>query len=149
MIECKVMNISPVQAALWLQGNNGNRPLSHALVKAYATDMKNGDWALNGETIKISYDADGNVLVVDGQHRLHAVIEANTTIQSVVVVQVEDARFIDNGRGRTFKDSAQLGDNSLEYAWMRCNVIVAVSRIAIKNQQKSEKRRQMRKYTNT
>ena len=132
MLEIMVMEISPALAAQWLKGNKGNRPISKATVSAYAEDMKNGAWALNGETIKISFDANGEPITVDGQHRLYAIVQSGVTIQSCVVFSADDPRFIDNGRARSFRDSATLGDTFLEYAWMRSNIIVAICRYAIK-----------------
>ena len=47
----------------------------------YAADMKAGRWQLNGEAIK--FDKNGHLL--NGQHRLHAVVRADTTIQMLVI----------------------------------------------------------------
>lgn len=138
-IDAKVMDITPQQAAIWLQGNIGNRPVCKSQVDAMATDMINGEWALNGETIKIAFDAEYNPILLDGQHRLNAVVQSGVTIKSLVVFSVDDARFIDNGRARSFKDSIILGDNNLDEAWKRCNLIVAIARFAIKNKSSYKK----------
>ena len=45
-------------------------------VTAYAEDMAAGRWKENGETIK--FDSEGRL--IDGQHRLAAVVKANTPI---------------------------------------------------------------------
>jgi len=61
-----VMDITPSQAFAWLEGNTHNRPLDQAHVERLARDMKAGRWRLT--------------LLVDGQHRLWAVIEADVTV---------------------------------------------------------------------
>jgi hypothetical protein len=57
--------------------------------------MKDGDWKLNGESIV--FDDNGNV--IDGQHRLTAIVESGVTIKSVVVRGVDRSTFtsIDSG----------------------------------------------------
>lgn len=57
------------------------RKLKSSHVAYLAADMRNGRWYNNGETIKL--DDRGNVL--DGQHRLHAVIASDTSIKALVV----------------------------------------------------------------
>lgn len=63
---------TPSRAAHLLEANPRNRKLRSTVVDRYAADMINGDWLLNGETIKVA--ADGTLL--DGQHRLAAVVQA-------------------------------------------------------------------------
>ena len=76
-----------------------NRNLSQKTVQQYAEIMKNGGWKLNGESI--SFDEDGFLL--NGQHRLHACILANTPFITDIATGVERAAFdtIDTGRGRS------------------------------------------------
>lgn len=76
-----VMEITPQLAEQWLANNTHNRHLSMRQVKRLADAMKRGEWILNGEPVQFS--ADGRVL--NGQHRLHAVVESGVTIQSVVI----------------------------------------------------------------
>lgn len=54
-------------------------------VRNLANDMRRGKWELNGESIKISKDG----TLVDGQHRLEACIESNTSFTTIVAYGVE------------------------------------------------------------
>jgi len=131
MIVCKVMEITPKLAESWLQYNDGNRHLNKSIAAAYARDMEQGRWALNGETIKISFDSNGCPHVDDGQHRLTGIVMSGVSIKSVVVFDAPDVRYVDNGSNRKFKDSAILGDVDANKAWMRSNVIAAIARFSI------------------
>lgn len=91
--------ISPEMAKRLLTGMRGNRSLSRATVLRYASDMKGGRWRLNGEPLILDRDSK----LLDGQHRLHACIEANVSFETLVVRGVEAATFdtLDNGLRRT------------------------------------------------
>ena len=73
-----------------------------ALSDHYASIMSRGEWALNGEPIIISESGK----MVDGQHRMQAVIKPNSVVDMVVVAGVCDSSFmsIDTGRKRTGGD---------------------------------------------
>src|SRR5689334_16796059 len=97
----RVVLVTPKLAREWLEKNDCNRPLSLATVARYAADMRAGKWELNGETIIFSKRG-----LLDGQHRLHAVIEADVSVEMLVVHDVECRAFstIDSGKARTFAD---------------------------------------------
>lgn len=76
-------------AAQILEGNSNNRPLSDAHAKRISRQMTNGLWKINGETIKIGSTGD----VLDGQHRLWAVIYAKVSIWLIVVFGVQPDAF--------------------------------------------------------
>lgn len=80
-----------------------NRRLNRTLVDRYATDMRNGDWNEdNGETLKLSRDG----TLLDGQHRLSAVIESGRTMRFLLVrnVDTEALATVDTGKSRSFAD---------------------------------------------
>jgi len=60
--------------------NTKNRPVNIHHVKRLAKSMTDGSWIENGDTICFSGDT-----LVDGQHRLHAVIRSGASIKSLVV----------------------------------------------------------------
>lgn len=67
------VKITPVLAKeILVQCNQKNRPLSENTVKRYVKDMLNGSWQDGANTISFSVE---NTLI-DGQHRLHAVVES-------------------------------------------------------------------------
>jgi len=81
-----VWDISPDLAKKLIANNSINRPVNRKHADRIAKDMASGRWQLNGEAIVISRS--GKVL--DGQHRLLAVIKSGVTIRVFVVTGVED-----------------------------------------------------------
>src|SRR5690349_1505768 len=71
-----VMEVTPDMAARWLEGNTHNRPLNQAHVERLVKDMKAGRWQLTHQGL--AFDDRG--VLLDGQHRLWAVIEANVPV---------------------------------------------------------------------
>jgi hypothetical protein len=78
-----VETITPERARALL-GSNGNRPLRKTRVLAFVEVLKRGHWRLSHQGIAIA--ADGRVL--DGQHRLAAIAEADVTVQMCVTYDV-------------------------------------------------------------
>lgn len=76
-----------------LDHNTLNRPLNDQHVQRLARQIKGGKWRFNGDTIKIAEIISGKEDVLDGQHRLWAVIEAKEPIQTVIVYGVEREAF--------------------------------------------------------
>jgi hypothetical protein len=69
--------ITPEKATQYLQTNTKNRPLSRIFVRSYADTMRKGKWLLNG--VPIIFDNEGRL--IDGQHRLQAVVEAGIPVK--------------------------------------------------------------------
>jgi hypothetical protein len=69
-------------------------------VRRYAEMMKAGKWQRNGETLKFN-----GTQLLDGQHRLHAIIEADVTLPFLIVNDIDAASFvtIDQGMPRTVR----------------------------------------------
>jgi len=102
-MRAEILTITPELAAQMLAANINNRPVAQAHVARLANDMKNGKWKLNGDMIRNSKK--GRVL--DGQHRLHAIIKAGVAIVSWVMWDVPDDVFdtIDVGKRRSTADT--------------------------------------------
>jgi hypothetical protein len=100
----ELVRVTPALAAELLGRNVAlNRRVNRALVERYATDMTNGDWnEENGETIKIA--TDGTLL--DGQHRLSAVVESGQTVRMLIVrnIHPDALSTVDTGKSRSFAD---------------------------------------------
>lgn len=98
----EVETITPDIALEILGNHENNRNLRPRIVNAYASDMKAGRWALNGEAIKI--DVKGSL--IDGQHRLNAVICADIPVQMLVVrgLPTEMMLTVDSGVKRNTSD---------------------------------------------
>lgn len=91
--------IDPITAVGFLSGQAPNRRPNREAVKRYAREMEAGNWVLNGEPVIV----DEAGALIDGQHRMLAVIESGSTIQSLVVRGVPREAFatIDTGTKRT------------------------------------------------
>lgn len=85
----KVQKISPKKAAEMLEANTSNRPLAKATVRWFAEAMRRGDWLVTHQGI--AFDTNG--ALVDGQHRLAAIIEADLPIEMTVFTEVEPGTF--------------------------------------------------------
>lgn len=85
----KVVTITPADAQHMLESNGSNRPLNENHVKRIARQITDGKWRFNGDTIKISSTND----ILDGQHRLWAIIMAEVPVDSIVVRGIEPDAF--------------------------------------------------------
>ena len=97
--------ITPKRAKELLTGNEKNRRLTPGLVSFLAEEIRAGRWdANNGETIKLN----GKTLI-DGQHRLHAVIAAGQPVKMAIMSGVSNDAFdtIDLGKRRSLGDTLQ------------------------------------------
>jgi len=102
MLESTIETITPQQAERYLYSNNSNRPLSKVHVDGLARAMASNEWQINGEAIK--FDVTGNLL--DGQHRLQAIIKSGINIKTVVQRGLDVLSFdtLDTGRVRSGAD---------------------------------------------
>src|ERR1700753_330097 len=97
-----VMKITPEIARAWLETNIHNRPVNETVIARYVEAMKSGQWERNGETIKFANTG----ALLDGQHRLKAVLQSGVTIETYVVFNLPPQVFdtIDTGRNRSIGD---------------------------------------------
>ncbi len=98
-----IERVTPETALRWLAANPSNRPISEDQVKRYAADMKRDDWKTTHQGI--AFDASGNLL--DGQHRLRAIVRAGITVMLVVFRNCDRDSFdrLDTGKKRTAADA--------------------------------------------
>jgi len=105
------MTVTPAMALNWLDNaNTNNRTVNDAHVQRLARDMKQGKWILTHEGIAF----DRNGILLDGQHRLWAIVEADAPIEMHIWRDVtRDALMaIDCGKSRSIKDVIRLsGDH--------------------------------------
>jgi len=76
-------------AAELLEANAANRPLSMPVVRALAEAMRRGDWLVMHQGI--AFDVNG--VLVDGQRRLAAIIEADLPVEVTVFTEVGAGTF--------------------------------------------------------
>lgn len=102
-----VVSVTPETAARWLEDyNHGNRHIRSSLTSAYTRDMVEGRWQLAGEPIKFA--PDGRLL--DGQHRLSAIVESGCTVLLFVARNIDPAaqHVMDTGAKRSAADALAL-----------------------------------------
>jgi hypothetical protein len=99
--------LTPEMAAKLLVNNTNNRNLSAGRVTRYTNDIINDRWVEDtGELIKVA--TDGSIL--DGQHRLSAIVKANKGIYIHIATDVSKDVFqvIDSGKSRSSADVLQI-----------------------------------------
>ncbi len=98
------VKITPKLATEWLESHNeNNRRVTKNHVGYLATQMKKGHWDSNSKN-SLGFSHEGQLL--DGQHRLRAIIKSQTSIVMNVVVNMEpeSQRHMDMGRPRSVSD---------------------------------------------
>lgn len=98
----QVVTVTPEHAERWLGRNVQNRNLRQSTVDVYARDMLAGNWMMTGEAVK--FNRNGRLL--DGQHRLAAVVQSGCSIPMLIVSGLADAtqNVMDSGVKRTAAD---------------------------------------------
>lgn len=116
--------VTPGKAEAWLKRNVSNRKVRPSIVKVYADIMRHGNWQYPAGSIQ--FDKDGSL--VDGQHRLHAIVLSGVSQHFVIVrgggFDVQDV--IDSGRTRSVGD--QLFRRGEKHSVLLGSVVKAVMR---------------------
>lgn len=128
--------ITPAIAEEWLGKNIGNRHVRSPKVAMIARDILTGAFAVTGESVKF----DWNGKLIDGQHRLQAIILADRAVTSLVVRGLDPRvqAVLDAGAKRTAADALRMrgaASNNLIVAasikqllaWERGQLVSAVS----------------------
>lgn len=94
--------VGPVEARELLSLNEGNRPVSQNNVDWISSELLAGKYKNTGDTIKICT----NGKLIDGQHRLLAIVKTGKAIELNFAIGVDPDSFavIDTGRKRTPSD---------------------------------------------
>lgn len=120
-MQSKILTIKPSYAAKLLKKNPKNRVLSDSLVRRYAEAMRKEKWRFNGEAVIIANDQS----LLDGQHRLAAIVRSDKAQKMVVVTGVDTDVFgtIDIGKKRSAGDA--LAAHSTKYRKVAYNTLAA------------------------
>lgn len=119
-MKVRIELITPEAAKAYLQNNMINRNINEKRVAAYADDMKKGEWQLNGEAIRFNENGE----LIDGQHRLSAIVKANIPVQMVVMYEIDNSVSIyDRGRIRSVTDSLLIDGMDRRIATTTCVAI--------------------------
>ena len=120
--DIRVEYISPQIAEAYLEHNVNNRSLSQLQVVKYAHAMKVGDWQLSDP---IKFDTYGRL--IDGQHRLAAVVQSGATVPIFVVRGLDPSAqdVIDTGRARSAGDAIKL------HGYKHYNLLASTAKLLI------------------
>lgn len=101
-ITAKIETITPEKASGYVTDGVFNRDVVESHVMYLANQMRSGSWKENGQSVV--FDDRGRLL--DGQHRMQAVILAKTPVKMMVVRGVDSKTFstMDTGRPRFARD---------------------------------------------
>jgi len=102
-----IQKISPELAYEMLKQNTKNRKLKKNIVLDYANQMATGNWKLTDQGISISKDK----IIINGQHRLAAIVKSKTTIEIPVTIDLDynDVfKVYDTGVKRTASDALHI-----------------------------------------
>ena len=105
-LTARIVLITPGMALGWLKRNDKNRTFSRETAKTLASEMSNGYWRENGESI--IFDQSG--VLIDGQHRLQAVVNSGHEYLAPVITGVEAAvrPTVDTGKKRSGAANLQM-----------------------------------------
>lgn len=93
----QVETIGPVKAQQYLDLMGRNRKKRGRLKQRFTDAMAAGHWKLTGEAIKFNTRGE----LIDGQHRLEAIIESGKSVQILVCRNVPDEAFMELDTGGT------------------------------------------------
>jgi hypothetical protein len=101
-LKTAIAEMTPAMAKKILDRNERNRALRPDYVRQLAGAMERGEWVVNGEPVQIADDG----TLLNGQHRLSAVVESETSVPMLVVrgLPAETRTTMDVGTRRTLSD---------------------------------------------
>lgn len=120
-----VETIDPKRAAAILTKSEGarQRALSEQRVARLAKAIENGQWKVTHQGIAL----DDEGVLVDGQHRLHAIVRAGIPVELTVARGVEAETFdvIDTGVARTTAAALQIA------GYVNTNILASAARLVL------------------
>jgi hypothetical protein len=114
------VDVTPALAETWLSMNKGNRKLREFRVRRYAHEMAKGEWLPSCQGIGFSIEG----RLIDGQHRLAAVVRSGVTVPMLVVPSLAEELLdrVDVGANRSLGDLVELGNST---SWGRAVGVAA------------------------
>ena len=96
--EVRMVLVTPEIAMEWLRYNDGNRRIQQSHVDAIARDITSGYWMVNAQPICFTTDPDNPrpdvvARLLNGQHRLYAIIKAATPIEIPIAYNIPEEAF--------------------------------------------------------
>jgi hypothetical protein len=105
-----IVDVSPDLARKWLNLARFNRDINYAVVSQYVRQINEGLWRRTHQGVALTKTG----VLIDGQHRLLAIIKAGQTVPMIVFVDEpeENFEFIDCGRNRSHLDMMRLSQRN-------------------------------------
>lgn len=121
-MKVEILRVTPSLAKEWLNKNHKNRKVNNVNLKFLISEMENGRWMDNGASI--SFDVDNNL--IDGQHRLLAIIDTGMAFDFSIVTGLSPDTFatFDTGKIRSAPDV--LGAEGYSYSSNKASFISAI-----------------------
>ena len=107
-VKTAMIFVTPAMAAWILKSHHGlNRRISKQRIKTLKNSILSDKFPFVGDPIRFCLFPDGRIELVDGQHRLQAIVEATVGMWMNVCyyLKPEDRLFIDIGRNRSSADN--------------------------------------------
>ena len=116
-----VVDVTPKMAKQLLDKNTHNRPIRQSRVDRYTKDMLEGLWVQCGDTVCVSETG----VLLNGQHRLLAVVASGVTIRMILVTGIADDAFpfMDGGVPRSGADALSIEGRK------NCNTLSAAAKL--------------------
>ena len=111
-MEMTVELVTPERAAQFLTANNANRKVRPGWVRILSARIRRGEWTCSHQGV--AFDPRGNLL--DGQHRLLAIVDAGIPCKMAVFrnADPESFRVLDQGARRSMADMAGIDKRVIE-----------------------------------
>jgi hypothetical protein len=119
-IETKIVSVTPEIAKYLLRFNVGNRKMREKSVKYWAGCLRTSSVTLSHQGIALVGDIANPLRVLDGQHRLQAILETGIACDFLVAMYVPENSFenLDNGLARTMTDRTKLESSQVKASTM-------------------------------
>lgn len=101
-MKTEIRTITPKVATQMLKRNTGNRKLTESHMRFLSSEMKKGNWLFDGQPIRLTSGG----AILDGQHRLNAVVNSGTSQKFLIVSGIPTSSFkvMDTGKVRSGSD---------------------------------------------
>lgn len=119
-MEIGFVKINPKLAKAMLKHNENNRAVRASILEKLETNMTQGTFEITHQGI--SFKKDGTLM--DGQHRLTAIVETNATVIMPVAVGMNSSLHIDQGAKRSESDTIRLENTDLKWVDSRVMALV-------------------------
>ncbi|WP_009963662.1 hypothetical protein [Verrucomicrobium spinosum] len=122
-ISSVAVQLTPEMARRMLERNLRNRKLSEQVVDKYVEEIRNDEWRLTPAAV--GFDCEGRL--VDGQHRLTAIVKSRRTVPMIVTTGLPAAaqEKVDRQRRRSLFDALYLSGQVRNRKWVEIATCLA------------------------